>query len=55
MRIGLPQYGSTPASDAQLLDIIGAAVDRKHAKHAGMSNVNELAQGKNRAMIQIGG
>jgi molybdenum cofactor biosynthesis enzyme MoaA len=55
MRTGLPQYGSTPASDGQLLEIIGAAVSRKHAKHAGMSNVNELAQGKNRAMIQIGG
>lgn len=55
MRIGLPEHGSTPASDLQLLEIIGTAVGRKHAKHAGMSNVNELAQGKNRAMIQIGG
>jgi hypothetical protein len=55
MRVGLPEYGSSPASDAQLLEIIGAAVDRKHAKHAGMSNLSELAQGKNRAMIQIGG
>ncbi|UZJ55395.1 hypothetical protein CBS101457_004715 [Exobasidium rhododendri] len=54
MRKGLPECGSVPASDSQLLEIIGAAVGRKHAKHAGMSDPTELAQGKNRAMIQIG-
>lgn len=55
IRAGLPAHGSVPASDKQLLEIIGAAVGRKHAKHGGMSDPVELAQGKNRAMIQIGG
>ena len=35
-----------------LLDVIGAAVNRKKAAHAGM---HELAQLDNRAMIKIGG
>ena len=40
------------ASDADLRAIIGAAVQRKRAAHAGMF---ELARTKNRAMIRIGG
>lgn len=40
-----------PNSD-QLLDVIGAAVKRKKARHAGMG---ELAHMKNRPMILIGG
>ena len=55
MRNGLPGFADGPADDKQLLNIVGAAVKRKHAKHAGMSDPVELAQGKNRAMIQIGG
>lgn len=55
MRHGLPGVSDGPASDHELLQIIGAAVKRKHAKHAGMADPVELAQGKNRAMIQIGG
>lgn len=55
MRSGLIEQGSLPATDQQLLEIIGAAVGRKHAKHAGMADLNALATGKNRAMIQIGG
>lgn len=38
--------------DQQLLDVIGAAVKRKKAKHAGMG---ELENMKNRPMILIGG
>ena len=50
--------GSGPegkATDEELLKVIGAAVGRKHAKHAGMSGPSELAKQKNRAMIRIGG
>lgn len=50
--MGLPPK---PATDEELLHIIGAAVGRKHAKHAGMKDPEDLAKGKNRAMIQIGG
>ena len=39
-------------SEAQLLDIIQAAVGRKKKQHAGMLN---LASMKNRPMIKIGG
>lgn len=57
MRTGVSHKGSppTPATDEELLHIIGAAVGRKHAKHAGMKDPEDLAKGKNRAMIQIGG
>lgn len=44
-----------PASDEQLLQLIGAAVGRKHAKHAGMRDPTELAKSLNRPMITIGG
>jgi cyclic pyranopterin phosphate synthase len=47
--------GASGATDEQLLHVVGAAVKRKHARHAGMSDPKELAKGKNRAMIQIGG
>ena len=40
------------ASDDDLRLIIGAAVQRKHAKHAGMM---QLAATQNRPMITIGG
>jgi GTP 3',8-cyclase len=40
------------AQDNRLLDVIGAAVKRKKAKHAGMG---ELESMKNRPMILIGG
>ncbi|SPO34904.1 related to molybdenum cofactor biosynthesis protein 1 B [Pseudozyma flocculosa] len=46
---------SSPATDEQLLHIIGAAVGRKHAKHAGMKDPSELARSANRPMITIGG
>ena len=39
-------------SDEDLLQIIGAAVKRKKARHAGML---EISQMKNRPMILIGG
>ncbi|KAE8269484.1 hypothetical protein A4X09_0g2858 [Tilletia walkeri] len=45
----------TPATDDQLLDVISAAVRRKHARHAGMSSLDALAQGSNRPMVAIGG
>lgn len=44
-----------PATDEQLLQLIGAAVGRKHAKHAGMRDPTELAKSLNRPMITIGG
>ena len=44
-----------PATDDQLLQLIGAAVGRKHAKHAGMKDPTELAKSLNRPMITIGG
>ncbi|SPO19713.1 related to Molybdopterin biosynthesis CNX2 protein [Ustilago trichophora] len=44
-----------PATDEQLLQLIGAAVGRKHAKHAGMRDPTELARSLNRPMITIGG
>jgi len=40
------------ASDDDMLRVIGAAVKRKKAAHAGM---HELAAQDNRAMIKIGG
>jgi molybdenum cofactor biosynthesis enzyme MoaA len=40
------------ASDDRLLEVIGAAVKRKRARHAGMS---VLAKSDNRPMILIGG
>lgn len=40
------------ASDAELLEIIGVAVYGKHAKHAGMENIDVVT---NRPMILIGG
>ncbi|CAD6925263.1 unnamed protein product, partial [Tilletia controversa] len=45
----------TPATDDQLLDVISAAVGRKHARHAGMSSLDALAQGVNRPMVAIEG
>ncbi|GAK62606.1 molybdopterin biosynthesis protein CNX2 [Moesziomyces antarcticus] len=56
-RIGTLSGGShgAPASDEQLLQLIGAAVGRKHAKHAGMRDPTELAKSLNRPMITIGG
>lgn len=55
MRQGLHGSLSSVASDEELLHIVGAAVGRKHARHAGMADPIELAKGKNRAMVQIGG
>lgn len=62
MRVGfepisplIPGSDGLPASDDQLLHLIGAAVGRKHAKHAGMKDPTELAQSLNRPMITIGG
>lgn len=44
---------AVPASHAQrLLDVIGTAVKRKKARHAGMGNLEHM---KNRPMILIGG
>ncbi len=40
------------SKEQQLLDVIGAAVKRKKAKHAGMG---ELENMPNRPMILIGG
>lgn len=40
------------ATDDDLRAIVSAAVDRKKAAHAGMS---ELAAAPNRAMVKIGG
>lgn len=45
-------YSSLSALDMSLLDVIGAAVKRKKARHAGMG---ELENMKNRPMILIGG
>lgn len=61
MRTGLPVELSGgaqtegPASDEDLLQIVSAAVKRKHAKHAGMSAPEDLARSANRSMIRIGG
>ncbi|EKG12392.1 MoaA/nifB/pqqE iron-sulfur binding conserved site [Macrophomina phaseolina MS6] len=52
---GLLGEGSTPGwseRERELLEVIGAAVKRKKAKHAGMG---ELENMKNRPMILIGG
>lgn len=43
------------ATDEQLLDYIALAVGKKHAKHAGMRTPGDIARGKNRPMIHIGG
>lgn len=40
------------ASDEELLGLVGGAVGRKHASHAGM---HEIAATKNRPMTTIGG
>lgn len=42
------------AGDDELRELIGAAVKRKKAAHAGIA-VSQLAAQKNRAMIKIGG
>lgn len=62
MRTGFGPIGSLstgsngePATDEHLLQLIGAAVGRKHAKHAGMRDPTELAKSLNRPMITIGG
>jgi cyclic pyranopterin phosphate synthase len=39
-------------SEDKLLDVVGAAVGRKKAQHAGMTNLSKM---KNRPMILIGG
>ena len=39
-------------NELELLDVIGAAVKRKRAKHAGMGTLEHM---KNRPMILIGG
>ncbi|KAK0547626.1 hypothetical protein OC846_003962 [Tilletia horrida] len=49
------QVTRSPATDAQLLDVISAAVQRKHARHAGMSSLDALAKSLNRPMVAIGG
>lgn len=54
---GANEVGLLPAlregcSDEDLGTLIGAAVKRKRAAHAGMF---ELARNKNRAMVKIGG
>lgn len=54
---GANEVGLLPAlregcSDEDLGALIGAAVKRKRAAHAGMF---ELAKNKNRAMVKIGG
>lgn len=48
---------STSEIDAQLLQVIQAAVGRKHFKHAGMPDLEALAQQarEGRPMITIGG
>ncbi|KAL9937418.1 hypothetical protein V8E36_003827 [Tilletia maclaganii] len=51
----LPAPSRTPATDEQLLDVISAAVKRKHARHAGMSSLDALARNLNRPMVAIGG
>lgn len=43
------------ASDEELQSLIDAAVKRKKAHHAGMYDMYEIAQTKNRPMILIGG
>ncbi|KOS18531.1 Molybdenum cofactor biosynthesis protein 1 [Escovopsis weberi] len=48
---GSPTRGLVP-NEAELLDVIGMAVKRKKAKHAG---IGELEHMKNRPMILIGG
>lgn len=40
------------ASDAEMLEVIGAAVQKKKEHHAGMYNIASM---KNRPMILIGG
>jgi cyclic pyranopterin phosphate synthase len=42
-------------SDEELSTIIDAAVKRKKAAHAGMYDMYDIAQNKNRPMIKIGG
>jgi len=42
-------------SDEDLVKIIDAAVKRKKAAHAGMYDMYDIAQNKNRPMIKIGG
>ena len=54
-RHGLPVSGTLLGStshEAQLLEVIGMAVKRKKAKHAGMGQLENM---KNRPMILIGG
>lgn len=54
--LGQKGQGGTPgANDEELLNIIGQAVGRKHAKHAGMRSPGDIARQKNRPMIHIGG
>ncbi|PWZ02978.1 molybdenum cofactor biosynthesis prote [Testicularia cyperi] len=43
----IPGSDGKPATDEQLLHLIGAAVGRKHAKHAGMKDPTELAKSLN--------
>lgn len=50
--LGAPDHTGLRDKEAQLLDVIGAAVRRKKAKHAGIGQLEHM---KNRPMILIGG
>ncbi|PWN40418.1 molybdenum cofactor biosynthesis prote [Ceraceosorus guamensis] len=48
-----PSNSPQSASDEQLLDIINAALYKKHRKHAGLPSPDDIAKSDNRSMIRI--
>ena len=43
------------ATDEELLSLVGGAIGRKHARHAGHDNLNEIMRNASRPMTTIGG
>jgi cyclic pyranopterin phosphate synthase len=53
--VDLKQPLRSNASDDEIASLIDAAVSRKKAHHAGMYDIHDIANSKNRPMIKIGG
>jgi len=53
--VSLRDHMRAGASDAELAQLVGGAVVKKHAKHGGKGGMHGIASSENRPMIKIGG
>jgi len=53
--VSLRDHIRAGASDAELAQLVGGAVVKKHAKHGGKEGMHGIASSENRPMIKIGG